>query len=292
MSNPTQDAPETHPNDVKKDSKLQEVEAVVENAASEEISSVTQLETQLEQVKTIDLQLITGIGIVIIVWLLARRFAKFSVRKKIIQPLTGTRLNLLITTFMMLMLGWLMTSKIFQALNLQFSTAAVMLGLLMLVSLPLLARDVLAGLTLGLRGQLAPGMRLKMQNYDGYVEQVGLSSVTLLGDDGGRIVLPTRQLRQSPYELRAANRIARLSFSIPLPRKIDDHAQDELLEKIRWICITCPYRQPSSPVSVSLQDEHSDTQSLQISLQVASEQASPLAKSFLNHHISTIEELC
>lgn len=274
-------------------------EASTENAQPQEkdatVASTTleQVTRPLANVKTLDVQLFVGISAILVGWILARRFSRFAVKRKLLQPLTGTRLNLLVTTGMMLMLGWLILRRVLLALSVPFSTGALLVGLLLLVSIPLLARDVLAGLTLGLRGQLAPGMRLKMHAHDGYIERVGLSSVTLLGDDGGRIVLPTRQLRQNPYELRAADRIARLSFTVPLKETPSQSHRDQLIEKIRWICLVCPYRQPSSPITIQAQHDGplSEREFLQISLQISSEQASSLARSFIQQHIDRIEEV-
>lgn len=261
------------------------------NLASATLEQVTR---PLANVKTLDVQLFIGISAILVAWLLARRFSRFAVKRKLLQPLTGTRLNLLVTTGMMLMLGWLILRRVLLALSLPFSTGALLVGLLLLVSIPLLARDVLAGLTLGLRGQLAPGMRLKMHAHDGYIERVGLSSVTLLGDDGGRIVLPTRQLRQNPYELRAADRIARLSFGAHLKPDLSQSQHDQLIEKIRWICLVCPYRQPSSPITIQLQEDEPRSSSatrVQISLQISSEQASSLARSFIQQHLDRLDEV-
>lgn len=241
----------------------------------------------LHNVAAIDLRLLLSLAILVMAWLLARRFSQFAVKRKWIKPLTGTRLNLLVTTGMMIMLGWLILGKLIAALALPISAGALLIGVLVLISMPLLSRDVLAGLTLGLRGQLAPGMRLKMLDHDGYIEKVGLSSITLLGDDGGRIVMPTRQLRQSPYELRAADRIARLSFDVhppvPLPKN-----PEVWLEKIRWTCLVCPYRQPSSPITVTLEDTDVSTPCVQISFQVFSDNASGLARAFMNHHLDAM----
>ncbi len=238
-------------------------------------------------VAAIDVGLLLSIAMFVIAWLMARRFAQFAVKKKWLGALTGTRLNLLVTTAMMVGLGWLILSKLVKVLALPISAGALLIGVLMLISIPLLSRDVLAGLTLGLRGQLAPGMRLKMLEHDGYIEKVGLSSITLLGDDGGRIVLPTRQLRQSAYELRAADRIARLSFSVAAPAQLSG-ARDILLEKIRWTCLVCPYRQSSSPIVVSWLDEGNTRPSIHISFQVFSDHASGLARAYMDHHLDQI----
>lgn len=233
---------------------------------------------------TLDLALFFSISVILVLWLVLRRIAHLSVRRKWLSALSGTRLNLLATTLMMTALAWLITSTVARAFSLTLPAGAILLVGVLLVTIPLLARDVLAGFTLGLRGQLAPGMRLSIASHEGYIERVGLSSVTLLGDDGGRIVLPTRELGLHPYELRAADRIARLSFSIPLP---DWHEQDEeFIEKIRWICLVCPYRQPSSPITVTYDDEDKrEVPELHISFQVSSENASTLARAFLERQL-------
>lgn len=115
---------------------------------------------------------------------------------------------------------------------------------LLLLSLPA-ARDVLSGLTLRLLTPLRRGDSIQTPTADGVIRHVGLSHLRLTDDTSTEVLVPYQKLLTQRLAVQPGTR-----HGGRVQVRLDTAGLTDGIERIHRAAHLCPYRAPTSPVSL------------------------------------------
>lgn len=103
------------------------------------------------------------------------------------------------------------------------------------------------GLSMVMRGHIRPGDRISIDGTTGIVEHVGLSRLSLRGEQGDTRYLPLNTLDDQSFSVASPERAYPVEAQLPM----DSAPSRERLKAIEQLALLCPYRDLRSAVSLN-----------------------------------------
>lgn len=138
-----------------------------------------------------------------------------------------------------------------------------------------LLQNLYAGASIALRGGLKKGTHMDIGERRGVVVWIGPLATGLQTPDGSIVHVPNRVFEREPFSTRSPDKTAQVTVRLPQAQPVTEAFR----ERARRLALLCPYRQPTSGVSITVEGD--DRLMVVVAFQVPSDSLRDRAERFV-----------